>query len=298
MKLNIWLILDGKRGHEKQVEDLVYCINKKNKTNITSIKKIGFLKIILNILRLRYDQCQNFPKPHLIIAAGHQTHFDALQKRAMYGGKLIIIMKPTLPSFFFDLCLIPLHDKVFFKKNIIFTDGPINRIFNKKYQIKNQGLILVGGPSKNYFWSDFEVAKKIADIIIAAPKIKFTLATSRRTPKKFLEIFEKVKKSQIKIIDHESVSKDWLTNTIGKYEFSWVTQDSISMIYELISSGSKVTCISLKSKNKKFEKIFNDLYLSKKINLSEMRIEKINVSQKKESSASLAAKNIIKKFIK
>ena len=29
MKLSIWLILDGKRGHEKQIEDLAFCINKK-----------------------------------------------------------------------------------------------------------------------------------------------------------------------------------------------------------------------------------------------------------------------------
>ena len=57
MKLNIWLILDGKRGHEKQIEDLVFFINKKIRTNIKKIKKSNSLNTFLNFLRIGNDPC-------------------------------------------------------------------------------------------------------------------------------------------------------------------------------------------------------------------------------------------------
>jgi len=63
MKLNIWLILDGKRGHEKQIEDLAFCINKKITSNIKKIKKISLLKIIFNFLGIGVDPCRNFFSP-------------------------------------------------------------------------------------------------------------------------------------------------------------------------------------------------------------------------------------------
>ena len=116
MKLNIWLILDGKRGHEKQVEDLAFCINKIIKSNVIKIQKNSFINIFLNFIGLRKDDCINLLTPDLIIAAGHQTHLDALQKRRKYGGRIILIMKSTLPSFLFDLSIIPSHDRIFWKK--------------------------------------------------------------------------------------------------------------------------------------------------------------------------------------
>ena len=88
MKLNIWLILDGKRGHEKQIEDLAFFINKKIKTNITKIKKISFLNTVLNFMRIGNDPCKYFPRPDFIITAGNQTHFDALQKKIDMVEKL------------------------------------------------------------------------------------------------------------------------------------------------------------------------------------------------------------------
>ena len=186
MKLNIWLILDGKRGHEKQIEDLAFSINKKIKTNITKIKKISFLNTILNFLRIGNDPCKYFPQPDLIIAAGHQTHFDALQKKNRYGGKIILIMKPSIPSFLFDLLIISSHDNIFWKKNTLTIDGTVNKIKNKNKQEKNSGLILLGGPSKNYLWSNKEVIDQINNILNLNPKLKFTIATSRRTPRELI----------------------------------------------------------------------------------------------------------------
>ena len=296
MKLNIWLILDGKRGHEKQIEDLAFSINKKIKTNITKIKKISFLNTILNFLRIVNDPCKYFPQPDLIIAAGHQTHFDALQKKNRYGGKIILIMKPSIPSFLFDLLIISSHDNIFWKKNTLTIDGTVNKIKNKNKQEKNSGLILLGGPSKNYLWSNKEVIDQINNILNLNPKLKFTIATSRRTPRELISENKFTHKNYL-IVSHESVPHNWLENNIGKYQVSWVTQDSISMLYELIASGSIVNIIKLQGKNRKFEKLFLQLEHQRKINYLYSRKSLDRLSKNNKSSAEYCAEFIIKKFI-
>ena len=296
MKLNIWLILDGKRGHEKQIEDLAFYINKKIKTNITKIKKISFFNTLLNFLRIGNDPCKYFTRPDLIIAAGHQTHFDALQKKIRYGGKIILIMKPSIPSFLFDLLIIPSHDNIFWKKNTLTIPGTVNKIKNKNKQEKNSGLILLGGPSKNYLWSNKEVIDQVNYILNINPKLKFTIATSRRTPSELLSETKFTHKNYL-IVSHESVPHDWLENNIGKYKVSWVTQDSISMLYELIASGSIVNLIKLKSKNRKFEKVFMELAREGKINY-QFSTESLNrFSKNNKSSAEYCAEFIIKNVL-
>jgi len=296
MKLNIWLILDGKRGHEKQIEDLAFSINKKIKTNITKIKKISFLNTVLNFMRIGNDPCKYFPRPDFIITAGHQTHFDALQKKIRYGGKIILIMKPSIPSFLFDLIIIPSHDNIFWKKNTLFIDGTVNNIMNKNKQEKNSGLILLGGPSKNYLWSTKEVIDQINNILNANPNLKFTIATSRRTPSELLNDTKFIHKNVL-IVCHESVPHDWLEKNIGNYQYSWVTQDSISMLYELIASGSIVNLIRLERKNRKFEKLFFELEHQGKINNQYSAQQFVRLSKNNQSSAENCAEFIIKNLI-
>ena len=300
MKINIWLILDGKRGHEKQIEDLAFSINKIKKSNITRIKKISFINIIKNFFKIGYDPCRTYPNPDLIIAAGHQTHLDALQKRGRYGGKIILVMKPSLPSFLFDLSIIPSHDKIFFPKNIFMIHGSINKIENQKKQNKNTALILIGGPSKNYLWSSKNVINEINNIIScnSNSKINFTVATSRRTPNSFKTEL-KQNQNNLKIIHHESVPSNWLDRNIGKYEYSWVTQDSISMLFELIASGSKVSCIKLESRNKKFKNLFHNLYKTNKVNFTN-NVEDIvtNKQRLKPNTADICANYIYEHFLK
>lgn len=297
MKKIIWTILDGKRGHEKQIEDLVFCLKKENDLKIIKINSNNLLKVILNSFTDYFDKCKNYPKPNLIIGAGHSTHFDILQKKMRYGGKAIIIMKPSLPASLFDLVIAPYHDQIIFKENIFITDGPVNRIINRKKQIKNKALILIGGPSKNYIWNNHDINMSIKKVLYNNSQLKFTIGTSRRTPAKFLKNFNTGKENKIKLVDHRAVSTRWLEEEISKSEFSWVTQDSISMVYELIASGSKVTCIALESKNKKFDKLYESLYKSKVINLTNQPIQKIIFKENQKSNATLCADFISNKFL-
>jgi len=298
MKKNIWLLLDGKKGHEKQIENLALAISRKVDVKIIKIKSPSFIVLIRNFILPFFDYCKNYLKPDLIIAAGHKTHIDAIFKKNKYGGNSIVIMKSSIPSIFFDLSIIPSHDKLLWKKNTITIDGPISNIINKEKQKKRNGIILVGGPSKNYHWISEEVIAQIIDIIRSNNKIKFTIATSRRTPKSFVNNLFKESFDKLRIVTPDSVGNDWLDNEIENYEYSWVTQDSISMLYELIFSGSKVTCINLKNKNEKFKNLYESLYNSKKINILNLPYQKISPPGFVISTAEICADHIIKSFLK
>jgi len=297
MKLNIWLILDGKRGHEKQIEDLAFCISKKIKTNIIKIKKNNILRIFFNFFRILNDPCKSLPPPDFIFAAGHQTHLDAIQKKNRYGGKVIIIMKSSFPNFLFDLSIVTLHDKTYTRQNIFHTEGSVNRIINEKKQIKNEAIILVGGPSKNFFWDTKEIELEIKKIIEKNHDIKFTIGTSRRTPPEFMANIPKDIQSRIKIVKHNKCPINWIEKQISKSEYAWVTQDSISMLYELVSAGSKVTCISLEPKNDKFINVFDKLYQNKKINFTNRKVQKLEPLENLKSTADICANYIYKTFI-
>ena len=245
-KINIWLIMDGKRGHEKQSEDLVQALQ--NLVGIEVTKMDGmFLKPFISKL-LRLFNFDSIKKPDLIIGTGHATHLHMIFSKILNGGKTVVIMKPSLPYSWFDLCLIPKHDGVPEKPGIFLTNGAINNIENEKKHNKSKGLIVLGGKSKHFIWNNQVVILQIKNIIKQNPKIQFKIATSRRTPEDFIDNLDDNFKKNILVYEYENVKKNWFIEEAKLSKYAWVTEDSISMIYELIASGSKITPIRLENK--------------------------------------------------
>ena len=254
-KINIWLIMDGKRGHEKQSEYLAQALQ--NLADIEIIKMDGmFLKPFISKL-LRLFNLGPIKKPDLIIGTGHATHLYMIFSKILNGGKTVVIMKPSLPHSWFDLCLIPKHDGVPEKPGIFLTNGAINNIENEKKHNNSKGLIVLGGKSKHFNWNNQEVILQINNIINKNPKIQFKIATSRRTPKDFINHLDDNLKKFIPVYEYEKVKKNWFMEEAKLSKFAWVTEDSISMIYELIASGSNITPIRLE--NKYDSKISNEI---------------------------------------
>jgi mitochondrial fission protein ELM1 len=254
-KINIWLIMDGKRGHEKQSEYLAQALQ--NLADIEIIKMDGtFVKPFISKL-LRLFNFDSIKKPDLIIGTGHATHLHMIFSKILNGGKTVVIMKPSLPHSWFDLCFIPKHDGVPEKPGIFLTNGSINNIENEKRHNKSKGLIVLGGESKHFIWDTQVVIDQINNIINQNPKIRFKIATSRRTPKDFIDHLDTNLKKNIPVYEYEKVKENWFMEEAKLSKFAWVTEDSISMIYELIASGSNITPIRLE--NKYDSKISNEI---------------------------------------
>ena len=265
----VWRFLDGKIGHEKQSLALVKSLNLEIKLLNIPITNL-IVTILINIRKLI-----KLPRPDLIVGVGHRVHLSILIAKFLFGGKSIVIMKPSIPVHWFDLCIIPNHDEYNGKGLVYRTKGALCGVINKCEKKSNKGLILIGGISKTFIWDADSVLKQIMQLVINNPNIKFELTTSRRTPEDFSLNIKKLKtslnnislnyKKNLKISFSKNQNQNWVKDRMSVAKFAWITEDSISMISESLTAGQLVGIIKL-SKNKlhKKNKKINSLDILKK----------------------------------
>lgn len=179
-----------------------------------------------------------FPKPDLVIGAGHATHLPLLWLARKHRAASIVMMKPSLPMAWFDLCLIPAHDFKIIprQQNILVTQGALNRVAPPNADARAGGLVLIGGPSGTHGWDGETLLRELAAICAVG---KWQLTDSRRTPAGFIqEIKNRV--AHVEIVPHQDTTQEWLPTELAHAAQVWVTEDSVSMIYEALSSGASV----------------------------------------------------------
>ena len=257
----IWRIIDGKLGHDRQSKALVENIKNYTKCSVFDINVESLNNPFLGILFKKYKIATSIPKPDIAIGAGHKTHFHLLASKRCFNAKIIVIMKPSLPTKLFDLCVVPKHDGLKNSSNIITTDTPLMIINSKIKKKENMGLFLIGGPSKHYDWDTKSVLDQIKEISKKFKYSKFFLTTSRRTPINFISNLNNLNLKNIKAYEYSKIESNWLDKYISKVKNIWVTNDSYSMIIEAIASGAKIDIIDLK--NKKNTKLSNEINMIK-----------------------------------
>lgn len=191
----------------------------------------------------------NEEKPSLILGTGHRTHLAILAAARRFDCPSLVIMKPTIPSAFFDLCLIPEHDLVSPPAdNIVATKGMLNRIPKEDPSKVDQGLILIGGPSKHHGFDEENLRTAIESISASRPDLGWHLTDSRRTPEEFSRQLE-----QLGLIFHPShhCASDWLPRELIAAREVWVTEDSMSMIYEALTARARVGLLPMPRKSSK-----------------------------------------------
>ena len=110
-QLVIWRFSDGKPGHDAQSQGLVNALSKQPRSVICHvINTQTSTDKLFDIVSRRLLNDNDQQKPDLLIGAGRRTHLAMLMARWRYGGRIIVLMKPDLPRFLFDLCIIPEHD--------------------------------------------------------------------------------------------------------------------------------------------------------------------------------------------
>ncbi len=205
--LTIWRISDGKPGHDNQSLGLAEALLRRvpgGEHCISLAQAGGFFAR----LRMAKKAAADLPAPDLILGAGHATHPVLLRLARRYRAKSVVLMKPSLPLSWFDLCIAPEHDFPTRREspNLILTRGALNRVTPGTGE-KSGKLILLGGPSKTHGWDGAAILAMLAK---ATDRGGWDLTDSRRTPEGF-------------------AAKE-----------VWVTEDSVSMIYEALTSGARV----------------------------------------------------------
>lgn len=247
--LIIWRLSDGKAGHQNQTLGLVNAMKKKANCQIFDININHPLDALASILTSHWPLGKNLPAPDLIIGAGHATHLHLLAAQKSYGGKTIVLMKPSLPVPFFDLCMIPLHDDYKGWGNVIETRGVLNPIVRSNVTRDQQrSLIMLGGPSKHYEWHDQWVLHQLKELLTLNPEMQYTLTTSRRTPAGFLKMLSQINLPNIAVVPFDQTDANWVASQLNQVSSAWITEDSVSMVYESLTANVGVGLLNLHSK--------------------------------------------------
>ena len=243
--LKIWKFTDEKQGHVSQSDGLIAAIRKSHDV-IESVVDVNELPSALFMFFswLFRKRPIIFPKgtPDLIVGAGHKTHASMLLASSLCGGKTIVLMKPSLPLRQFDYVVVPKHDQVQQKPNVIETLGALNTVPFVRGKNLQMGLMLIGGESKHYVWANEQVVKQIKQIVERDEKISWTLTTSRRTPESFSQMLDGL---GVEVVPFEETDAVWLREKYKSSGRIWVTPDSVSMVYESLSSGAMISVFSL-----------------------------------------------------
>lgn len=244
----IWIFKDGKQGHEAQIDGLVNALTKLVglEVHTFSVERPFTENIINSFSKFKWKE---YPSPDLIIGAGHSTHLWMLFARFKYGGNVVVLMKPSLPLFLFDLALVPKHDEPSDLKKVVATSGVLNKIQQSVSSLSDRGLILIGGVSKHYHWDTKSVYEQVNQLVVSNPEIKWELTTSRRTPEETLNALNDLRLNNLIVTPFEETDSNWVAQRLSIAGRVWVTEDSVSMVYEALSAGAEVGLIPLKAVN-------------------------------------------------
>ena len=234
----LWLLTDGKPGHRNQLRGLSERLQAHSEADVEWIDVHRYPVSLTALVRGRGNAPATLQKPDMLIAAGSASHRLLLTWKRQFNCFACVLMKPDFPLSWVDAAIIPEHDGVPARDNILLTRGVVNAVTPvAELPRLARGLILVGGPSKHFSWSSSTVAAQIHQLCRDATGIHWTLADSRRTPAQFREQVLINIPPNTELVPHETTRPDWLPRILGQVRQAWVTPDSVSMVYEALTAG-------------------------------------------------------------
>lgn len=238
--LQLLILSDGKPGHENQSLGLAEAIARQTPAEIHTLH-LSPSKSLMPRTREAIEKSMELPRADYVIAAGRRTHYPLLRVARKLEAKSIVLMKPAFPARWFSLCIAPEHDfrKTPTSQRIILSKGALNRVIPSP-TARSGKLILIGGPSKNHGFDKAALLSQIREITSEG----WHAADSRRTPQHFLSTLKK-EIPGIEVFAHHDTEHGWLAGKLSSVEEVWVTEDSVSMIYEALTGGAKVGVLKM-----------------------------------------------------
>jgi hypothetical protein len=238
---NLYIVSDGKPGHLAQSQGLAGAIQRIASATIETI----------NCEKPR-DTPQQAGGTGLIIATGRGTHRPALAMRQRLGLTAIVLMNPGwLMRRRFDLCIIPRHDGISESDSVIVTDGALNAVSPANDASMSEGLLLIGGPSKHHAWDAAAVGRQLVSILDRDPDVSWTATGSRRTPDATDRLMRQLASEYTNRLAYTPASqtpRGWVAEQLQRCGLCWVSEDSVSMVYEALTAGAAVGLLEVPRK--------------------------------------------------
>ena len=244
--LVVWRFTDGRAGHENQTRGLLEALRALVPLDSHDVRVGGNrAQAWLDLLLARAPRCTHLPDPDLLLGAGHRTHVPLLAAARARGGRRVIVMRPSLPLCCFDLCLVPEHDGRPAGPRVMLTRGALNAVVGRADKDETLALVLLGGPSAHCHWLESTVLDQVLAVVTEAASLNWTVAGSPRTPASTLAALEKSLPDSVSIVRFEHTEPGWLASQVAAAGRVWVSQDSVSMVYEALTAGAATGLIEL-----------------------------------------------------
>lgn len=249
MSTIIWRFSDGRPGHDNQSRGLVEALSRRLAVQACDLPAAPGWRASGWWLTRRFPPGAALPAPALLVGAGHATHPTMLAARRRYGGRIVVLMKPSLPCACFDLCLVPRHDGIAAAQHVLLTQGVLNRIRHSDRHAADTGLMIIGGPSRHVRWDDDNLFRQVEALLRRRPQRRWWLTTSPRTP---VALAQRLCRDlpQLQCQAFAQTTPDWLASRLAEAGEVWVSRDSVSMVYEGLTSGARVGLLDVPVKRR------------------------------------------------
>jgi len=268
------VITDEKKSSINQCNALINEIKKKKKLNVDYrlIRKniINHLpnSLLYLLLLIRSLFKKNFACSYdMIISCGRVSAPYSLILKKNGNCRSFHILDPYFLRSEFDGIIIPKHDlkKIKMKHNLIVTDGALvdkkslsnveSKKFRKIIPYNNVVSCFIGGDGKSSKISLCDIEHFIEKINTISKTYKVIYCFSRRTKEEIKKKILDNKLSQHMCFYYKALNPYWFLIENSRYFI--VTEDSVSMISDAVTTGKPVYIIPIRKVKKKI-KIFND----------------------------------------
>ena len=247
--MHIVYVSDGKAGHRSQALGLFKAIQRQSSETVSfeeiSINDLAIFPLLVGLFRRSIPQLQT--TPDFIFGVGSHTQLRVFLLGKIYPqAKTVILMKPDYPFAWFNYSVIPEHDGIPASDRVIVTQGALNPIVNEQRHQSGRILIALGGSSKRHQWNEDKVFASIKHIVKQHSENEIIITTSRRTPEQFVERLNTYPfLPHVHFFPVEQTPQGWIFEEMQQAEAVWVTEDSVSMIYEALTAGCRVGVIAM-----------------------------------------------------
>ena len=295
---DVLIISDGKAGHLKQSQAFLRMLSEENYVIRGKVVEINyqnsfcrFLSEVFaviawrncptyaNILKLLLDKksIKNLDNVYADIVISTGTIAAPVNRivASSWGAKSVAILKPNIPLRYFDLVILPAHDRVEYK-NVVIIKGalsyPVNIEGNMNECRKTFGLdenkkiaLFVGGPLSDTlkFTANFKLFVNQFVRFARAGGYKILISTSRRTPKdieKYLS--DTVRGNDVTAAEVYPNKNNYpfvFDGFCGLSDMVFVTSDSISMNSEIVAIGKPCVTVFLENPTDKLQVFFESI---------------------------------------
>ena len=261
--------------HTTDEDHIWYIRNKYKSSNIDIIIGAGhntypYILSYKNALTLKRKSLTSSSSKSFMEILGLNSYYERDKDCNL---KAIAVLVPSFNQKDFDLICAPNHDAYRLKyvddAKKIFYEGSLSKVYDNQPD-DNIGFIGLGGKNKHFNFDVDNILKQIQYVTSIYPSKDWYIFNSRRTPKILNKLIETyVIENKIQNIYFQDSNKKGIKSydeIISVSSIKIITQDSVNMIYESLSSRGETILFNMDYfKNNKIVKQIHKLLRNKQV---------------------------------